>query len=155
MRPASPLGRRRVTRHITTTRKMKDWSLSVRKKFLILGDSNLSRFPPFNEQNLQVDSFPGGNFRHAGAILSTATCITPPERIILAFGINHRSQKTHSTSVKQLQAALRAAKLRFPNARVMIPTISYSPALPQLERFRLQGLNRFIVEQCDSIPQLN
>lgn len=47
---------RRPTRHITTSRKLQVWSLCVRKKWLIIGDSNLSRFAPFSTQDLQVDS---------------------------------------------------------------------------------------------------
>ncbi|KAG7490778.1 hypothetical protein JOB18_042220 [Solea senegalensis] len=153
MEPPS-LGRRKATRHISTLRKMKDWHITVRKKVLIVGDSNVCRFPPFLDQRLQVDSYPGANFRHAAALMSKAIAITPPELIVLAFGVNHRSQRAHSTSVKQLQAALRATKLRFPLARVLVPAINFSPALPQHENFSLLALNRHIQEHCDSIPPL-
>ncbi|KAG7520839.1 hypothetical protein JOB18_036920 [Solea senegalensis] len=153
MEPPS-LGRRKATRHISTLRKMKDWHITVRKKVLIVGDSNVCRFPPFLDQRLQVDSYPGANFRHAAALMSKAITITPPELIVLAFGVNHRSQRAHSTSVKQLQAALRATKLRFPLARVLVPAINFSPALPQHEKFSLLALNRHIQEHCDSIPPL-
>ncbi|KAG7455650.1 hypothetical protein JOB18_025238, partial [Solea senegalensis] len=153
MEPPSS-GRRRATRHISTLRKMKDWHVTVRNKILIVGDSNVCRFPPFLDQHLQVDSYPGANFRHAAALLSRAIAITPPEMIVLAFGLNHRSQRAHQTSVKQLQAALRAAKLRFPHARVLVPAINFSPALPQQEKFSLLALNRHIQEHCDFIPPL-
>ncbi|KAG7463321.1 hypothetical protein JOB18_036345 [Solea senegalensis] len=145
---------RRVTRHVSTMRKMKEWGLNVRRKNLIIGDSNLCRFPAFREQHLQIDCYPGANFRHAGAIISKATCTTQPEKIILAFGLNHRSQRLPPTSVKQLQAALRATKLRFPDARVMVPIINFSPSLPQQERFALQALNRYIFENCESIETI-
>ncbi|KAG7460444.1 hypothetical protein JOB18_016738 [Solea senegalensis] len=153
MEPPSS-GRRRATRHISTLRKMKDWHVTVRNKILIMGDSNVCRFPPFLDQHLQVDSYPGANFRHAAALLSRAIAITPPEIIVLAFGLNRRSQRAHQTSVKQLQAALRAAKLRFPHARVLVPAINFSPALPQQEKFSLLALNRHIQEHCDFIPPL-
>lgn len=61
---------RRPTRHINTKRKMVEWSLKARNKWLIIGDSNLARFPPFQHQDVQVASFPGATFRHAEAILA-------------------------------------------------------------------------------------
>lgn len=54
----------RPIRHINTTHKIKNWSLSVKEKWLILGDSNVARFPPFKISNLQIDGFPGATFRH-------------------------------------------------------------------------------------------
>ncbi|KAG7489039.1 hypothetical protein JOB18_003399 [Solea senegalensis] len=118
-------------------RKKKEWGLNVRRKNLIIGDSNLCRFPAFREQHLQIDCYPGANFRHAGAIISKATCTTQPEKIILAFGFNHLT-----------------TKLRFPDARVMVPIINFSPSLPQQERFALQALNRYIFENCYSIETI-
>lgn len=125
------------------------------EKNLILGDSNLSRFPQHWNKHLQIDSFPGGNFRHAAAFISSATCSVAPRNIILAFGLNHRSQNARVTACKQLQAALKATGQRFPAARVMIPRINFSPSLSQQDKTNLSALNRFISEKCDFIDKLS
>lgn len=65
---------RRPTKHITTSRKLQDWSLCMGKKWLIISDSNLARFSPFSNQDLQMDSYPGATFHHTEAILKKAAC---------------------------------------------------------------------------------
>ncbi|XP_055017975.1 kinesin heavy chain-like [Boleophthalmus pectinirostris] len=71
---------------------MVDWALTV-KRFLIIGDSNLSRILSHDVEDLQIDSFPGANFRHAQAILDKCIAFTKVEKLVLAFGLNCRGQK--------------------------------------------------------------
>ena len=144
--------RGRPTRHLNTNRKMQDWSLCVGKKFIVIGDSNVARFPPFNNADLQIDSYPGATFRHAEAILAKTTTSTTVEKVVLSFGINHRSQKFKETAIKQLQSAMREAKIRFPQAQIYIPVLNYSRALPLAEQLNLQLLNRHIVDNYNFIP---
>ncbi len=59
----------RPYRHINTDRKQMDWSLNLKKKYIIIGDSNVSRIPAFNIPDLQIDSFPGAKFQHAGNLV--------------------------------------------------------------------------------------
>lgn len=150
--PISPLCR--PQRHINTLRKLKDWSLHIKKRNVILGDSNLSKFPAFRDQHLQVDSYPGANFRHAAAILQRASTSVEPEVIILAFGINHRAQKAKVTAFKQLQTAVRTARQRFPKTHIVVPLINYSCSLPKQERATLSALNECISSVCDHMPKL-
>lgn len=150
--PTSPLCR--PQRHINTLRKMKDWSLHIKRKNVILGDSNLAKCPAFRDQNLQIDSYPGANFRHAAAILQRASSSIQPEVIILAFGINHRTQKARVTALKQLQAAIRMARQCFPKTHIVISLINYSCSLPKQERITLKTLNEGIAEMCDHMPKL-
>lgn len=134
----------RPVRHLSTTKKMVEWGLTVRKKWVILGDSNLARIPEYQIENLQIDSYPGGTFRHAEAILSKAHVTTEVEKIILAFGINHKAQKAKETSIKQLQHAVKRAQEQFPRARVWIPVINFSRTLKREEQGALEALNRYI-----------
>jgi len=145
---------RRPNRHLNTVKKLQDWSLSVGKKWLIMGDSNLARLPPFTIDNLQIDSYPGATFRHAEAILKKATSSTVVEKVILSFGINNRSNQIKKTTLKQLQAAVRAAKSRFPQAAIWIPIINYSYLLPHHEQKHLLELNEYITQHLEHIPQL-
>lgn len=55
----TPARLRRPTRHISTPNKLKDWSLTITRKWVILGDSNFARFLTFEAEDLQVDAFPG------------------------------------------------------------------------------------------------
>lgn len=146
---------RRPTRHLNTTRKMQDWSLSVGKKFLIMGDSNVARFPPFKYTDLQVDSYPGATFRHAEAILAKTLRSTQVEAVVLSFGINNRAQKAKETTFKQLQRALKEARDIFPQARIYVPEINYSQSLPLPEQNNLQQLNKYIKDNYRYIPALS
>ncbi|KAJ4918176.1 hypothetical protein JOQ06_006448 [Pogonophryne albipinna] len=157
LRPTLPepmIPTRRTNKHLNTVKKLQDWSLSVGKKWLIMGDSNLARLPPFTINDLQIDSYPGATFRHAEAIIKKATSSTVVEKLILSFGLNNRSNKVKQTTVKQLQAAVRAAKLRFPQAAIWIPVINYSHSLPYEEQKHLVHLNDYITQHQEHIPKL-
>lgn len=146
----------RVKHHPNTQRKLTEWSLEVEKKWLIMGDSNVCRFPDFLNSNLQVDGFPGAHFRHAQALMEKT--IPPPdlvvEKIVLSFGINSRASKSKETTVKNLQGALRSAKRRFPYAEIWIPLINFSPNLPIEEKENLQTLNEHLIRNMPYIPLL-
>lgn len=145
----------RVTRHINSERKMIDWGLSVRKKWLIIGDSNLSRMPTYDIPDLQIDSYPGASFRHAEALMKKSTSVVTVEKVILSFGLNHRGQKARETAIKQLQAAVRAAKKRFPYAEIWVPLLNFSSALARDERQTLKIINGHIEKNMPFLSALD
>lgn len=144
----------KVTKHIHTTRKLVDWGLSISKKWLIIGDSNLARFPRFSIPDLQIDSYPGANFRHAQSIILKAIGQVTVEKVVLSFGINSRKQKAKETAVKQLQAAVKVTKTRFPHAEIWIPLLNYSADLPVKEQESLDLLNAHIFRNFPYIERL-
>lgn len=144
----------RVKRHINTERKMIDWGMSVGKKWLIIGDSNLSRFPGYSIPDLQIESYPGANFRHAQALMAKSSSHVTVEKVVLSFGLNCRGQRAKETSIKQMQAAVRTAKKRFPYAEIWIPMINYSTSLSSAEQINLQILNAHISKNMPFIPAL-
>lgn len=124
------------------------------EKCIIIGDSNIDRFPPYHATGLQVDGFPGANLGHAEDILEHSTTRVRVEKIILAFGLNNRTQRAKDTAVKQLQRALRMCKLKFPCAQIMVPEINFSSSLPLQEKRRLTHLNSHITALDNHIPAL-
>lgn len=130
-------------RHVSTW-KLVDWGLSVRKKWPLLNDSNLSRIPEHCFENLQIDSYPRARFRQAEAIISKAHIHTEVEKVFLAFGINNKSQKFKETAV-QLQRAIKMAHDKVPKARVWVPLINFSKSLKREEQVTLQGINNYIL----------
>lgn len=143
------------TRHIRTDRKLLDWTLSVSKKWVIIGDSNLSRLPSHDIPHLQIDSYPGANFRHMAEVLSKAMVQLLVEKVVISCGINSRGQKVKETTIKQLQTALRTAKKRFPYAEIWIPLLNYSSDLPDQEKRNLKQLNDHIFKNMPYIPLLD
>ncbi|MGL5207764.1 hypothetical protein, partial [Cetobacterium sp.] len=101
----------RPVRHISTNKKSSDWCLTIRKRFVIIGDSNVSKFPTVIAPDLQMDSYPGANFKHAKDLIKKATITTNVEQLILSFGINNRQQRLKQTAIKQLQSTYREAKI--------------------------------------------
>lgn len=144
----------RVKRHPHSERKMIDWGLGVAKKWLIIGDSNLSRFPGYSIPDLQIESYPGANFRHAQALMAKSTSQVVVEKIVLAFGINSRGVRAKETSIRQMQGAVRTAKKIFPYSEIWIPVINYSTYLSTAEQTSLRVLNLHICKNMPSIPAL-
>lgn len=149
-------GKYKPRRHMNTQRKLTDWNLVIEKKWVLMGDSNLSRLPVHSCEDLQIDSFPGGHFRHAQALIEKAC---PPrdvtvEKIVLAFGINSRENKSRETTIKNLQGAVRSAKKKFPYAEVWIPLISFSTNLPMEEQLNLRTLNDHVQRNMGFISLL-
>lgn len=144
----------RPVRHINTTKKMTEWSLTVKKKWLWIGDSNLARIPDHQFEGLQIDSFPGSTFRHAEAILARAHITTEVEKVVLSFGINHKAQKAKETAIKQLQRAVKKAQECFPRAGIWVPVVNFSKALKWEEQEVLEKLNRHIKKNMTFIEPL-
>lgn len=143
----------RLTRHMSTNRKMMDWRLTVRKKWLFIGDSNLARMPQFSYKDLQVDSYPGATFRHIESVLRK-TAESTEVRVVLSLGINSRAQNAKDTTVKQTQAALRTGKIRFPAAQIWVPIVNFSVLLPLKKQNQLNTLNSHIQANMQFIPAL-
>lgn len=153
--PASPGQQVRTpTRHPNTHRKLRDWHLHVKEPWLIVGDSNVSRLPPFAADTLQIDGFPGAKWWHAEYLLEKATISTPVTKLILSFGINNRSQRDKNVPVVELKRALKVARERFPEADLYVPEVNFSSALPQVEKDTLTYLNTFITGLKEHIPAL-
>lgn len=143
------------TRHHNTHRKLQEWSLHIREMTLIMGDSNVSTFPSFSADHVQIDSFPGAKWYHAQTILEKATCEVDVETLVLSFGLNNRSQRDKNTPIIELKKALKTAEEKFPEADIYIPVVNFSPALPQNEQETLLCLNTFIAGLDNHIPALS
>lgn len=142
-------------RHNTTRDKMNEWSLLPRKKWLYIGDSNLSRFPSYEESHIQIESYPGARFEHAEALLARTPVSPGVEKLILSFGINHKSDDAEKVTIPQIRKVLLVAKVAFPKARVLIPVLSFSRYLEPSEQENLRDLNVFLVSYYDHIPTLS
>lgn len=145
---------RTPTRHPNTRKKLKDWHLHIKEPWIIVGDSNVSRLPPFADDSLQIDSFPGAKWWHAENLLERATTDTSVTTLVLSFGINNRSQRDKNVPILELKRALRAAREKFPEADIFVPEINFSSALPQVEQDTLLHLNAFITGLKNHIPAL-
>ena len=145
----------KATRHINTPSRNKEWRISIWKKWLFIGDSNVSRFPEHQFQDLQIDSFPGTTFRNAVKIITESKEQNQSvEKIVLSFGINSRHSKPKETSIKQLQMAVRATKKKYPQAEIWIPIINYSHELRDSEKRNLSQLNDHISRNYTHIPPI-
>ena len=151
--PVTPTNR--PTKHGNTDPKnRREWVLCAKKEHVIIGDSNVSRLPPFQRRDLQVDSYPGATFHHAEAILRRSARNTSVKTLILSFGLNNRHQKPRETTIKQLQGAVRTAAAKFPGACILIPEVNFSPSFPLQQRLNLRVLNDHIKNYCMFIPRL-
>lgn len=143
-----------TNRHINTNRKNQDWSLTLQKKYVIIGDSNVSKIRNFSHANLQIDSFPGAKFQHAGNLIEKATVTVQPEMVIFSFGINNRTQRCVQTTTKEIQRTYKMARNRLPSARLYFPIINYSELLVWEERAHLDGINEYIRQTLMYLEQL-
>ena len=141
--------------HLHTQNKLMDWQLRVKKKILIVGDSNLARFPSFHNSDVQVESYPGATFLHAQNLFDKCAVDTKRvEQIILSFGVNCRLQRL-AVIHQQLDAAVRTAQRRFPKAVIKVPLINFSEKLPLPEKQIIQKINTYLMESSiGTIPLL-
>lgn len=102
MTAPSPTTGNKPTRHRSTERKIKQWNLLITRKHLIIGDSNVAKFPVHTYPDLQIDSFPAATFRHIHGIFEKLQPAPSVETVIFSLGINNRKQKT-LTTVKEAQ----------------------------------------------------
>lgn len=93
------------------SRKLQDWRIKVNKPIVFLGDSNLSRIPPFNNDQIQVESYPGANFYHFFNLLETALVCDNTGLVVLSIGLNNKDQDPQKTSIKQLRRVVNGAKI--------------------------------------------
>ncbi len=142
--PTTPRTVGRPYRHINTDRKQTDWSLNLKKKFIILGDSNVSRIPAFHIPDLQIDSFPGAKFQHAGNLVEKATIALEPEILVMSFGLNNRSQRCFSATSKEIHRAYRLARTRLPHTEIVVPVVNFCDQLPRDEQNLLLEINEYI-----------
>jgi hypothetical protein len=75
-------------------------------------------------------------------------------KLVLAFGLNERNDKLEKSFVRNLQTAVKWARIAFPCAALLIPEVNYSRALPFREQELLSKLNAFIATRYESIPTL-
>lgn len=150
------LPRFRATIHPNTSRKNVEWKFVAKKKWLVLGDSNMRYLPEFSYPDLQVEGFPGASFRNAEFVVSKARAVpgVVVEKVVLSFGLNGRANRPRETTIKSLQAAVRATKIAFPYAEVLIPLVNFSEALPADEQENLRVLNEYIQKNQPFIPLL-
>lgn len=124
-------------------RKVIDWAFRGTRPVWFLGDSNLNRVPAYNNDNIQIDSYPGASFYHFLQILEKTQIHPNVKLVVLSIGINNRDQDADKTSNKQLRMLYKRAQSVFPNADVFFPLINFSPLLPKEQQQNLTSINNF------------
>ena len=69
---------------------------------MILGDSNLSKIPPFRDESLQIDSFPGANMDHLHELMKK---LVKPDItvkvLILSIGLKNCHNRNQEGTLKK------------------------------------------------------
>lgn len=143
----------RPTKHIITDRKKTDWELNILGKYIIIGDSNVSKFAPLWIPDAQIDSFPGATFRHIHGVLEKIDPNLEVQIVIFSLGINNRKQKL-LTAIKEVQRLYKISIEKFPNAEIIFPLLNYAKNLPFREQEFLQALNRHLKQKYMYLPEL-
>lgn len=132
--------------------KFTNWSLTPVKPILILGDSNLNRIPTLTNSNVQIDIYPGAQFKHAKHILRNTRPSNTTKSIILAFGINNKNHKDQLAIEKLLTSLLNITQdTFFPFADIYIPLLSISDGLNFIHKQNLNMINKSITSVCDKL----
>ncbi len=136
---------RKPTRNLTTSQKIRVWSLEVRELVLLLGDSNLARIPCHNYLRVQIDSFPGAQIHHLkGVLRKLETCATT-QKVGLSVGLNDCSRNNLLDTIKkQFQQLVALTRRVFPNAQVFLPLIQCSDKLSLGVQSLIEQTNTFL-----------
>lgn len=71
-------------------RKILDWQFQGQKPIWFLGDSNLFHNPPYTNEIIQIDSYPGAAFYHFQQILDETPEQPFVKIVVLSVGTNNR-----------------------------------------------------------------
>ncbi|XP_029629921.1 leucine-rich repeat extensin-like protein 5 isoform X2 [Salmo trutta] len=134
--------------------KVTDWNIEGHTPTLIIGDSNLNRIPPFNNPNIQVDSYPGATFYHFTKVLEKTPIHTDTATVVISVGLNNKDHDPFQTSLKQLSGMHKEAKKTFPNATIYIPVISHSPLLTSQQKRNLKLINAYITTNFPTLLEI-
>ncbi|XP_045569530.1 mucin-5AC-like isoform X2 [Salmo salar] len=134
--------------------KVTDWNIEGHTPILIIGDSNLNRIPPFNNPNIQVDSYPGATFYHFTKVLEKTPIHTDTATVVISVGLNNKDHDPFQTSLKQLSGMHKEAKKTFPNATIYIPVISHSPLLTSQQKRNLKLINAYITTNFPTLLEI-
>lgn len=136
----------KVNVHLPSNRKTSDWVINICNATLLIGDSNLESIPNFNLQEIQVESFPEATFRDIANVFQNSSVQTAVQTVILSLGLFNRKQNTKSTTIKQVQTAVRNAKNACTGAKIIIPLVHIPDNLPPEEKDNLSELNKYITD---------
>lgn len=143
-------------RHPNTNHKVKDWSLEIIKPVVIVGDSNLSRIPSFEDDFIQIDSFPGAKLYHMYEILKKLQPNHQAREVVLLIGLNNCLERLLPKTVeKQLSLLASLAKQTFPKATIRFPVINFSTELQLEQQQRLKKFNDLIRSKCNFLTEIN
>lgn len=134
--------------------KLKHWTIQAHKTTLILGDSNLHRIPPYSDNGIQIDSYPGATIYHLYSLLKQTTPLPEVEKVILSIGINNMDHDPKNTNPKQLSLLYKQALITFPNALIHIPQINFSDLLKPTQKQTLAHMNNYISAHFPHIPTI-
>lgn len=130
------------------------WKLQPNRPKLIIGDSNMGRFPMPPQEGIQIVCYPGARWTHMYSLFRYNTPTSPEvEVVIIAVGINDRKANP-SLVCPAISRSYKAARTTFPNALVYVPQISFSGTLTSAEKKRIRDMNDHIRGLEGTIPPL-
>lgn len=135
--------------------ELADWNLTLKKKFIIIGDSNVARLPVDHCPELQTDSFPGAKLQHSANLIEKAILVLEPEKIVTSFGFNNRQQRFRIAAIIELQRVRNVADRRLPNTEVFFHLINFAQTIPLYEQVMIEHLNSHIMKNTSHIPPLH
>ena len=127
-------------------KKLLDWTASIRERAVILGDSNVLRFPETHYKHLQIDGYPGATFHNFLKMLEKCEVHPNVETVVLSVGINCRDNDVHQTSLPQINELHKEAQTTFPNADIYIPLLNFSKFLSPTHKSNLTRMNSHIAK---------
>ena len=129
-----------------------NWELPpLTKPVVLLGASNLSRITHSPLRNIQVHSYPGAKFSHLTKMFTKYNRPAQPKSIFISVGLNNRSNQPTGTSVPQLRQMVNACSKTFPQSKIFLSKINYSPLLSDIEKMNLDAINNAM----DSLSHTN
>ena len=134
------------------------WTLpALKDKTVFIGDSNLSRLQRLPDQ-CHAFSFGGANIDHLHSLISKYTHTQfQPTNILFSVGINNRDQNPAASSIPSFKKLISKTHTVFPNARIHVASINFSPNLTSTQRNNLKTLNSALtsIPHCHVIPPLD
>jgi hypothetical protein len=144
-----PVGDRSF-RHPKTNKK--EWVIYANPtRLLVIGDSNISNITQLPNDQMCLQSYPGGTFRNLRETMQRALDAkidtSHIDHVVFSLGINCRRNNITTTAIPELRTFLRTAAKLFPTSKLHMVEINYCNRLSPIEKDNLENLNREIRQQ--------
>ena len=139
--------------------KLAQWSIKSAYQdtdTLVLGTSNIAKITEKPNHQIELQSFPGGQFPHMLHLLERLNLQTSPKNVVIAMGINDAASKSQLGQLqREVLATVNEAQRKFPESHLAFALVHHDQSMQGRALERIQEINRALETQATKVQILS